>query len=46
MRALRTDLLGDLRAGRLTFLFTRDVLSEGLDVPKSTPSFFSDPQKA
>ena len=28
-----SDLLEKLRAGRLTFLFTVDKLSEGLDVP-------------
>jgi len=42
----RTDLLGDLRAGRLTFLFTRDVLSEGLDVPEVNTVLFLRPTES
>src|SRR5207253_2232134 len=43
--ATRADLLDDLRSGRLTFLFTRDVLSEDSMCLTSIPSFFSDRQK-
>jgi len=44
--ATRSDLLDDLRSGRLTFLFTRDVLSEGLDVPDVNAVLFLRPTES
>ena len=42
----RSHLLGELRAGRITFLFTRDVLSEGLDVPEVNTVLFLRPTES
>lgn len=42
----RADLLRDLRAGGLTFLFTRDVLSEGLDIPEVNTLLFLRPTES
>ena len=42
----RSHLLGELRAGRITFLFTRDVLSEGLDVPEVNTVLFLSPTES
>lgn len=39
----RARLISELRYGQLTFLFTRDVLSEGLDVPEITTVLFLRP---
>jgi superfamily II DNA/RNA helicase len=39
----RGELLRDFRDGRLTFLFTRDVLNEGLDVPEVNTVLFLRP---
>jgi superfamily II DNA or RNA helicase len=38
--------LEDLRAGRLTLLFTRDVLNEGLDVPEVNTVLFLRPTES
>ena len=42
----RSHLLGELRDGRITFLFTRDVLSEGLDVPEVNTVLFLRPTES
>jgi hypothetical protein len=42
----RSHLLAELRAGRITFLFTRDVLSEGLDVPEVNTVLFLRPTES
>jgi superfamily II DNA or RNA helicase/HKD family nuclease len=42
----RTLLLDELRAGRLTFLFTRDVLNEGLDIPHINTLLFLRPTES
>jgi superfamily II DNA or RNA helicase/HKD family nuclease len=42
----RTKLLDDLRAGDLTFLFTRDVLNEGLDIPDVNTVMFLRPTES
>lgn len=42
----RAGLIADLRAGRLTFLFTRDVLSEGVDIPEITTVLFLRPTES
>ncbi len=42
----RAHLLDELRAGRLTFLFTRDVLNEGLDVPDVNTLLFLRPTES
>ena len=44
--AARTKHLEDLRAGRLTLLFTRDVLNEGLDVPEVNTVLFLRPTES
>jgi len=40
------DMLGDLKAGRLTFLFTVDKLSEGVDVPEVNTVLFLRPTES
>jgi len=42
----RTTLLHDFREGKLTFLFTRDVLNEGLDVPDMNTVLFLRPTES
>lgn len=42
----RGQLLEDLRAGRLTFLFTCDVLNEGLDIPEINTVLFLRPTES
>ncbi len=42
----RSQLIEDLRAGHLTFLFTRDVLNEGLDVPEVNMVLFLRPTES
>ena len=42
----RTALLNDFRAGKLSFLFTRDVLNEGLDVPEVNTVLFLRPTES
>jgi superfamily II DNA or RNA helicase len=42
----RTRLLSDFRAGRIRFLFTRDVLSEGLDIPDVNTVLFLRPTES
>jgi superfamily II DNA or RNA helicase/HKD family nuclease len=39
----RTKRISDFKAGRLSFLFTVDVLSEGLDIPEITTVLFLRP---
>lgn len=42
----RQRLLNDFKAGRITFLFTRDVLSEGFDVPEINTVLFLRPTES
>ena len=42
----RSSLLADFQAGRLTFLFTVDVLNEGLDVPEVNTVMFLRPTES
>jgi superfamily II DNA or RNA helicase/HKD family nuclease len=42
----RAQHIEDLRAGRLTLLFTRDVLNEGLDVPEVNTVLFLRPTES
>ena len=42
----RSQYIEDLRAGRLTLLFTRDVLNEGLDVPELNTVLFLRPTES
>ena len=42
----RAHLLDQLRSGQLTFLFTRDVLNEGLDVPHVNTLLFLRPTES
>lgn len=42
----RTSLLKEFRDGKLTFLFTRDVLNEGLDVPDVNTVLFLRPTES
>ncbi len=42
----RSQHIEDLRAGRLTLLFTRDVLNEGLDVPEVNTVLFLRPTES
>lgn len=42
----RERALGEFRAGRITFLFTRDVLSEGVDVPEINTVLFLRPTES
>jgi superfamily II DNA or RNA helicase len=44
--AERTALLGDFRAGKIRFLFTVDVLSEGLDIPDVNTVLFLRPTQS
>ena len=39
----RVDVLADFRDGKLLFLFTRDVLNEGLDIPEISTVLFLRP---
>jgi superfamily II DNA or RNA helicase len=43
---IRSQSIEDLRAGRLTLLFTRDVLNEGLDVPEVNTVLFLRPTES
>lgn len=43
---MRTGLLRDFREGKLAFLFTRDVLNEGLDVPDVNTVLFLRPTES
>lgn len=42
----RTALMSDFRAGKIRFLFTRDVLNEGLDVPDVNTILFLRPTES
>jgi superfamily II DNA or RNA helicase/HKD family nuclease len=42
----RTRLVQELRAGKLTFIFARDVLNEGLDVPEVNTVLFLRPTES
>ena len=42
----RTELMNEFRAGKLAFLFTRDVLNEGLDVPEMNTVLFLRPTES
>ena len=42
----RAELLNDFRTGKLRFLFTRDVLNEGLDVPEVNTVLFLRPTES
>lgn len=42
----RSQLLNDFRAGRIQFVFTRDVLNEGLDVPEVNTVLFLRPTES
>ncbi len=42
----RTRLLNEFRAGKICFLFTRDVLNEGLDVPEVNTVLFLRPTES
>lgn len=42
----RTGLLNDFRAGKFRFLFTRDVLNEGLDIPDVNTVMFLRPTES
>ncbi len=42
----RTALLNDFRAGKIRFLFTRDVLNEGFDVPEVNTVLFLRPTES
>ena len=42
----RTELLNEFRVGQLRFLFTRDVLNEGLDVPEVNTVLFLRPTES
>lgn len=44
--AERTGLLNDFRAGKIRFLFTVDVLSEGLDIPDVNTVLFLRPTQS
>lgn len=43
---MRTNLLNDFREGKITFLFTRDVLNEGLDIPDLNTVMFLRPTES
>ncbi len=43
---IRTSLLEDFRNGKLSFLFTRDVFNEGLDVPEVNTVLFLRPTES
>jgi superfamily II DNA or RNA helicase len=43
---VRSKMLRELRSGEITFLFTRDVLNEGLDVPEVNTVLFLRPTES